>query len=58
MPRTARSHAELLPPELPESPEFEAAGWYRAGMQGQEAGGDFYDVFKERSAAIDFPHRG
>jgi serine phosphatase RsbU (regulator of sigma subunit) len=37
--------AELLPPELPEIPEFEAAGWYRAGMQGQEAGGDFYDVF-------------
>ena len=37
--------AELLPPDLPEIPEFEAAGWYRAGMQGQEAGGDFYDVF-------------
>jgi integral membrane sensor domain MASE1/anti-sigma regulatory factor (Ser/Thr protein kinase) len=37
--------AELLPPELPEIPQFEAAGWYRAGMQGQEAGGDFYDVF-------------
>ena len=38
--------AELLPPQLPEIPEFEAAGWYRAGMQGQLAGGDFYDVFK------------
>jgi integral membrane sensor domain MASE1/anti-sigma regulatory factor (Ser/Thr protein kinase) len=37
--------AELLPPQLPEIPEFEAAGWYRAGMKGQEAGGDFYDVF-------------
>ncbi len=37
--------AELLPPRLPEIPEFEAGGWYRAGMQGQEAGGDFYDVF-------------
>jgi integral membrane sensor domain MASE1/anti-sigma regulatory factor (Ser/Thr protein kinase) len=36
----------LLPPQLPEIPQFEAAGWYRAGMQGQEAGGDFYDVFK------------
>jgi integral membrane sensor domain MASE1 len=38
--------AELLPPRLPEIPQFEAAGWYRAGMQGQVAGGDFYDVFK------------
>jgi len=37
--------AELLPPELPEIPQFEAAGWYRAGMQEQDAGGDFYDVF-------------
>jgi integral membrane sensor domain MASE1/anti-sigma regulatory factor (Ser/Thr protein kinase) len=37
--------AELLPPDLPEIPQFETAGWYRAGMQGQEAGGDFYDVF-------------
>jgi integral membrane sensor domain MASE1 len=38
--------AELQPPQLPEIPQFEAAGWYRAGMQGQEVGGDFYDVFK------------
>jgi integral membrane sensor domain MASE1 len=38
--------AELLPPQLPEIPQFEAAGWYRAGMKGQEAGGDFYDVFE------------
>jgi integral membrane sensor domain MASE1/anti-sigma regulatory factor (Ser/Thr protein kinase) len=38
--------AELLPPQLPEIPEFEASGWYRAGMKGQEAGGDFYDVFQ------------
>jgi integral membrane sensor domain MASE1 len=37
--------AELLPPQLPEIPQFEAAGWYRAGMRGQQAGGDFYDVF-------------
>jgi integral membrane sensor domain MASE1 len=41
--------AELLPPQLPEIPRFEAAGWYQAGMQGQEAGGDFYDVFKAGS---------
>ena len=37
--------AELLPPKLPEIPQFEAAGWYRAGMKGQDVGGDFYDVF-------------
>ena len=38
--------AELLPPQLPEIPQFQAAGWYRAGMKGQEVGGDFYDVFQ------------
>jgi integral membrane sensor domain MASE1 len=38
--------AELLPPQLPEIPQFETAGWYRAGMKGQEAGGDFYDLFQ------------
>ncbi len=38
--------AELVPPQLPDIPQFEAAGWYRAGMQGQEVGGDFYDVFQ------------
>jgi integral membrane sensor domain MASE1/anti-sigma regulatory factor (Ser/Thr protein kinase) len=44
--RLARElQAELLPPQLPEIPQFDAAGWYRAGMQGQEAGGDFYDAF-------------
>jgi integral membrane sensor domain MASE1/anti-sigma regulatory factor (Ser/Thr protein kinase) len=40
--------AELLPPQLPKIPQFETAGWYRAGMQGQEVGGDFYDVFRAR----------
>ena len=38
--------AELLPPQLPEIPKFETGGWYRAGMKGQEVGGDFYDVFQ------------
>jgi integral membrane sensor domain MASE1/anti-sigma regulatory factor (Ser/Thr protein kinase) len=38
--------AELLPPQLPEIPQFEAAGWYRPGVKGQEVGGDFYDVFE------------
>jgi integral membrane sensor domain MASE1 len=41
--------AELLPPQLPQIPQFEAAGWYQAGMQGQDAGGDFYDVFNAGS---------
>jgi integral membrane sensor domain MASE1/anti-sigma regulatory factor (Ser/Thr protein kinase) len=38
--------AELLPPDLPEIPTIESAGWYRAGLQGQQVGGDFYDVFR------------
>ena len=38
--------AELLPPQLPEIPQFEVAGWYQAGVKEQEAGGDFYDVFE------------
>jgi integral membrane sensor domain MASE1 len=37
---------ELLPPALPDIPEMETAAWYRAGMQEQEVGGDFYDVFQ------------
>jgi integral membrane sensor domain MASE1/anti-sigma regulatory factor (Ser/Thr protein kinase) len=38
--------AELLPPALPDIPRIETAAWYRAGMHGQEVGGDFYDVFE------------
>ena len=38
--------AELLPPQLPEIPQFEVAGWYRAGVLEQDVGGDFYDVFE------------
>jgi integral membrane sensor domain MASE1/anti-sigma regulatory factor (Ser/Thr protein kinase) len=37
---------ELLPPALPDIPRIETAAWYRAGMRGQEVGGDFYDVFE------------
>jgi serine phosphatase RsbU (regulator of sigma subunit) len=35
----------LLPRELPEIPEVRITGRYRAAAQGQEVGGDFYDVF-------------
>jgi serine phosphatase RsbU (regulator of sigma subunit) len=37
---------ELLPPALPEIPRMEIAAVYRPGARDQEAGGDFYDVFK------------
>jgi integral membrane sensor domain MASE1/anti-sigma regulatory factor (Ser/Thr protein kinase) len=37
---------ELLPPSLPELPQIETAAWYRPGLQEQEVGGDFYDVFE------------
>lgn len=36
----------LLPPHLPEIPGLEVAGRYRAAGEGNEVGGDFYDVFK------------
>jgi PAS domain S-box-containing protein len=35
----------LLPRSLPEIPQVEIAGRYRAAGQGQQVGGDFYDVF-------------
>lgn len=35
----------LLPRELPEIPGVRITGRYRAAAQGQEVGGDFYDVF-------------
>jgi len=35
----------LLPRSMPEVPGLELAGRYRAAAQGQEVGGDFYDVF-------------
>ena len=36
----------LLPPHLPEIPGLELAGRYRAAGEGNEVGGDFYDVFQ------------
>lgn len=35
----------LLPPELPAIPGFEVAARYRAVGEGNEVGGDFYDLF-------------
>lgn len=35
----------LLPRELPDIPRVQISGRYRAAAQGQEVGGDFYDVF-------------
>ena len=35
----------LLPAALPEMPGFETAARYRAAGEGNEGGGDFYDVF-------------
>ncbi len=43
----------LLPKSLPRIPEVRITGRYRAAAQGQEVGGDFYDVF-----TIDNEHWG
>jgi serine phosphatase RsbU (regulator of sigma subunit)/anti-sigma regulatory factor (Ser/Thr protein kinase) len=36
----------LLPPELPDIPGVEVAAGYEAAGEGNEVGGDFYDVFE------------
>jgi serine phosphatase RsbU (regulator of sigma subunit) len=36
----------LLPPELPEIPGVDVAAGYEAAGEGNEVGGDFYDVFE------------
>jgi sigma-B regulation protein RsbU (phosphoserine phosphatase) len=38
--------ASLLPPSLPEVPGVELASAYRAAGEGNDVGGDFYDVFE------------
>jgi serine phosphatase RsbU (regulator of sigma subunit) len=38
--------SRLLPRELPRIDGLELAGRYRAGGEGMDAGGDFYDVFR------------
>ena len=40
--------ASLLPPSLPEIPGVEVAARYVAAGEGNEVGGDFYDVFQAR----------
>src|SRR5947199_834760 len=36
----------LLPPRLPQTPEFDVAALYRPGTVALEVGGDFYDFFQ------------
>jgi serine phosphatase RsbU (regulator of sigma subunit)/anti-sigma regulatory factor (Ser/Thr protein kinase) len=39
----------LLPPELPDIPGVELAAGYEAAGEGNEVGGDFYDVFEAKA---------
>ena len=39
----------LLPPELPEIPGIEVGARYRAAGEGNEVGGDFYDLLETRA---------
>ena len=43
--------SSLLPPSLPEIPGVSVAARYRAAGEGNEVGGDFYDVFQVRKNA-------
>ncbi|ANW17759.1 SpoIIE family protein phosphatase [Streptomyces clavuligerus] len=55
--RVANSQAlqrSLLPPELPEVPGVEVEVIYRAAGEGNEVGGDFYDLFPIRDGAYGF----
>ncbi|MCF0082029.1 SpoIIE family protein phosphatase [Streptomyces lomondensis] len=55
--RTAISQSlqrSLLPPELPEIEGVEVEVIYRAAGEGNEVGGDFYDVFPIRDGAYGF----
>ncbi|WP_329023897.1 SpoIIE family protein phosphatase [Streptomyces sp. NBC_00690] len=44
----------LLPPEMPDIPGVEVEVIYRAAGEGNEVGGDFYDVFPIRDGAYGF----
>ncbi|MBW1595448.1 SpoIIE family protein phosphatase [Streptomyces sp. JJ38] len=55
--RTAISQSlqrSLLPPELPQVPGVEVEVIYRAAGEGNEVGGDFYDLFPIRDGAYGF----
>nr|WP_274912894.1 SpoIIE family protein phosphatase [Streptomyces sp. WZ-12] len=55
--RTAISQSlqrSLLPPELPDIPGVETEVIYRAAGEGNEVGGDFYDLFPIRNGAYGF----
>jgi serine phosphatase RsbU (regulator of sigma subunit)/PAS domain-containing protein len=55
--RTAISRAlqrSLLPPEMPRIPGLEVEVIYRAAGEGNEVGGDFYDVFPIRAGSYGF----
>ncbi|MFB4193288.1 SpoIIE family protein phosphatase [Streptomyces carpaticus] len=55
--RTATSQSlqrSLLPPELPEIDGVDVEVIYRAAGEGNEVGGDFYDVFPIREGAYGF----
>jgi PAS domain S-box-containing protein len=55
--RTAISQAlqrSLLPPELPQVPGVEVEVVYRAAGEGNEVGGDFYDLFPIREGCWGF----
>jgi len=43
---TSALQRSLLPPELPDIPGIELAAGYEAAGEGNEVGGDFYDVFE------------
>lgn len=44
----------LLPPQLPDVPNVEVEVIYRAAGEGNEVGGDFYDLFPIRDGAYGF----
>ncbi|MFB8240953.1 SpoIIE family protein phosphatase [Kitasatospora purpeofusca] len=55
--RTATSQAlqrSLLPPDLPDIPGVEVDVYYQAAGEGNEVGGDFYDLFPIREGTYGF----
>ena len=55
--RNATSQAlqrSLLPPELPKIPGVEVEVYYQAAGEGNEVGGDFYDLFSIREGTYGF----